>query len=139
MSENQSGWKRFWHKIFGFLSGRMDDKSIRRLLAAFGSFLILGLGYLTTVITYYLTIYISTIVILDAILGTWIGFAVFLGVFIISFFGSTETLSEEDKAILEAAKKILKEAQENPAKVLGDVAAGLVAAIIDPEPEVIIE
>ena len=123
-------WKDFWNKVFSFLSGRMDDKSIRRLMAAFGTFIMLGLGYLTTVITYYLILWISVIVILDALIGLWIGFVGFVGVFVISFFGTTESLSAEDKAVLKLAKALIAKAQADPQAVLADAFAGLASAII---------
>ena len=109
----------------------MDDKSIRRLMAAFGTFIMLGLGYLTTVITYYLVILISdNVIVLDALIGLWIAFVGFIGVFIISFFGTTESLSAEDKAVLELAKALIAKAQADPQAVLADAFAGLASAII---------
>lgn len=124
-------WKDFWKKIFDFLSGRMDDKSIRRLMAAFGTFIMLGLGYLTTVITYYLILWITdNVVVLDALIGLWIGFVGFVGVFVISFFGTTESLSAEDKAVLELAKALIAKAQADPQAVLADAFAGLASAVI---------
>ena len=74
---------------------------------------------------------LGTTVVFDAVVGIWIAFVAFIGVFILSFFGSTETLSAEDKAILVAARAIIEHAKENPIDVLTDAAAGLMSALVD--------
>lgn len=124
-------WKNFWHKIFDFLSGNFDEKAVRRIMAAFGSFLMIALGYVTVVITHYVTATFSNAVLIDAFVGIWVAFAGFIGVFIVSFFGTTETLPEEDKLILEKAKKLLLHAQEHPDDVLSDAIAGLLSAVVE--------
>jgi len=127
-------WQDFWNKIFAYLSGRFDDKAVRRVMAAFGSFLMVGLGYLITVVSYYINTWLSNPIVSNALIGIIIAFTTFIGVFILSFFGTTETLSEEDKAILVAAKAIIEHAKANPVEVLTDAAAGLMSALVD-EPD----
>jgi len=129
-------WKDFWAKVNGFLSGRFDDKAIRRVMAAFGSFLMVSLGYLTVLLTTGISTLLDNVILIDVLVGIWIAFVAFVGVFILSFFGTTETLSEEDKAILLAAKAIIEHAKANPIEVLTDAAAGLMSALVDTPEEI---
>jgi hypothetical protein len=143
MSEEIGAWKKFWHKIFSFLSGNFSEKAVRRIMAAFGSFLMIALGYITVVITHYVNIWITTAVLVDAVIGIWVAFAGFVGVFIVSFFGTTETLPDEDKALLAKAKELVEYAKAHPDDVLTDAISGLLIAAIEkpeeipdvPEPE----
>lgn len=124
-------WRSFWDKIFDFIAGNFNETGVRRLLAAFGSFLMIVLGYATVTITHYVNIWLSTPVVVDAIIGIWIAFAGFIGVVIVTFFGTTETLPEEDKAVLEKAKALIKHAKDHPDDVLSDAIAGLLSAVVD--------
>ena len=127
--KNKMGsWKDFWHKIFAFLSGYFDEKGVRRIIAAFGSFLMIVLGYITVVLTHYVNIWITTPVLIDAVIGIWVAFASFIGIFIVSFFGTTETLPAEDKALLIKAKELVEHAKQNPSETLSEVIAGLLSA-----------
>lgn len=129
-------WKDFWSRIFDFLSGNFSEKAVRRIMAAFGSFLMIALGYITVVITHYVNIWVATPVLVDAIIGIWVAFAGFIGVFIVSFFGTTETLPEEDKLILEKAKALLVHAQQHPDEVLSNAIAGLLGALVNTPEEI---
>lgn len=124
-------WTRFWEAVGNFLSGRFSEANIRRISAAFGSFLLLGVGALVVIINFYLASWITNPVVLTSINTIIAGFVGFIGVLIVTFFGTTETLPEADKLILEKAKALLKHAQEHPDEVLSDAIAGLLSAVVN--------
>ena len=110
--------KKFWEALFG----NMDKKKIKKINAAFGSFLLLALTSLTNP----LRTIIGTGIWSDYFLLVWLGFVGFLSVFIVSFFGTDKTaITSISSALTDEGIdiKALLELQENAKKILENLEA----------------
>lgn len=84
----------FFEKLWNASFGRVDTEKARKINAAFGSFLLFFIAGLGVLIGAYC---LSTFGILIAafIVGTWESFATFLGIVIITIWGTTEGYTKD--------------------------------------------
>lgn len=108
--------KTFWAKIKTFIGSRVTESGVRKIVAAFGTLLLTILTGATPVVSYYINLSISNIIVQDFIVGIWYAFVMFLGVIIVTFFGTTDKLSDADRETIEYVRKKIKEVEEKSLK-----------------------
>lgn len=125
---------------------KLSKENINKVNAAFGTFLLTIMGLLTPVITNE-AIKIGSILWADFIIGGWIAFTIFMGIVIVSFFGSTNANGRSIKEIVgdiidkgaEEIKEIVEETLEEilPDEPEEDVSLNEIRrAVIDEIPKV---
>ena len=93
-------WKEFWTKIWGGISSRLTENNVKKVNAALGSFLLTIMGLFTPVVTHYANLWFNTLL-ADFVIGSWLAAVILIGVWVVTFFGTTESVQKAEEAAAE--------------------------------------
>lgn len=86
-----------FNKIFGTVYAKLTESNIKKVNAAFGTFIITLMGLLTPVINHYAFLWFN-VLLAEFFAGAWVALMVFIGVIVVTIFGTTNTIKKGEAA-----------------------------------------